>query len=259
MGIDTTEISDDDVNSTIVEVENQVPNIFNTVFVPTSRIDTLDGDGTNRLLLDMNPVLAVRKLRIDETVYDPDTLEVKKESGYIFLGQTAETSKFPARRNIVSVKYIYGTVEHSSTTTETDAASTAGTSVVLSVTSGASFAISDWIEISGMDGNKEVAKVTAQDANSITVDQLILSHESESEIFKLQVNADFTKYMNLVASISLIARIIGQSYKDIVGYNLSELRIQKGEPYTQWREAANQFIKERDFLRQTLTIRPKVL
>ena len=258
VGILESEISSTDVDAAIAEVENQVPNKFNTVFVPTERIDFLDGDGTNRLLLDMNPVLAVRTLRIDGDSYDADTLEVRKESGYIFLGDSASISRFSRGRNKVIVKYVHGTVEHSTTTTTSSAASVAGTSVVLAVVSGTAFTVNDWVEIFGMDGMREVAKVTAKNTTEITVDQLILAHESGSSIIKLQVNSDFTKYMNIVAAIALVARIIGQSYSDIVGYNLEEFRIQKGEPYTQWREAANQLIKERNFLEQTLKIRPRV-
>jgi len=56
----------------------------------------------------------------------------------------------------------------------------------------------------------------------------------------------------------MVARIVGQSYTDIVGYNLDELRIQKGEPYTQWRETAAQLIKERDMLLAKIPIRPYI-
>ena len=178
VGIGSSEISDADVEDTITEVEKQVPRKFNTVFVPTERIDILDGDGTNRLLLDKNPVLSVRALKIDGNIEDPVNLEIYKDSGYIFLGQSAETSKFANKRNSSVVKYLYGTVEYSETIlTESTAASIAGTGIVLSVTSGAAFADNDWIEIYGMDGNREVAKITAQDANSITVDKLVQAHE----------------------------------------------------------------------------------
>ena len=64
--------------------------------------------------------------------------------------------------------------------------------------------------------------------------------------------------MNLIASIALVARIVGESYTDIVGYNIGEMRVQKGEPYTQWRETANQLIKERDELMSRISIRPRV-
>ena len=97
VGIGSTEISDADVEDTITEVEKQVQRYFNTVFAPTEKIEILDGDGTNRLLLDQNPVLSVRSLKIDGTTEDPANLEIYKESGYIFLGQTADTSKFAAK------------------------------------------------------------------------------------------------------------------------------------------------------------------
>jgi len=60
VGIGSSEISDDDVNSTITEVEAQVPRYFNTVFAPTEKIETYDGDATNRLNLKINPILSVR-------------------------------------------------------------------------------------------------------------------------------------------------------------------------------------------------------
>ena len=260
VGILAAEISPTDVDATIVEVEKQVPNKFNTVFVPTERIDFLDGDGTNRLLLDMNPILSVRALKIDGNSYDTDTLEVRKESGYIFLGESAETSKFAAGRNKVVVKYLHGTIEHSTTKTTSSADEVAGTDVSVAVGSITDFADKDWVEIFGMDGMREVAKINGTPGGSaIVLDQLILAHESGSTIVKLQINSDFTKYMNIVAGIALVARIIGQSYSDTVGYDLGELHVQKGEPYTQWREAANQLIKERDFLEKTIKIRPRVV
>jgi len=260
VGILAAEINADDVNATIAEVENQIPNKFNTAFAPTEKMDFLDGDGTNRLLLDMNPVLSVRALKIDGTTYDPDTLEIKKESGYIFLGEDALTSKFIAGRNKVVVKYLYGTVEHSTTSTTSSGDEVAGTDVSVAVASITDFADEDWVEIYGMDGMREVAQINGDPgAGAIVLDQLILAHESGSTITKLQINSDFTKYMNVVAGIALVARIIGQSYSDTVGYDLGELHIQKGEPYTQWREAANQLIKERTFLEQTLKIRPRVI
>jgi len=260
VGILQADISDADVESTITEVEKQVPRKFNTVFVPTERIDILDGDGTNRLLLDKNPVLAVRELRIDGDVEDPVNLEIYKDSGYIFLGEDSSASRFIDKRNSVAVKYLYGTVENSETVlTESDAASIAGTSIVLSVTSGADFAANDWIEIFGMDGNREVAKVTAQDASTITVDQLVQTHESDSTVVKMEISDNFTKLMNIITSIALVARIVGQSAIDTVGYDLGELHVQKGEPYTQWRETVTQLIKERDELYGMISIRPRVM
>ena len=105
VGIDSSEISDADVGDTISEVEKQIPRFFNTVFVPTERIDILDGDSTNRLLVDKNPILSVRELKIDGTTIDPINLEIYKESGYIFLGESSTTPKFSAKRNSNVIKY----------------------------------------------------------------------------------------------------------------------------------------------------------
>lgn len=259
-GIGSSEISDADVGSTITEVEKQIPRYFNTVFVPTEKMDTLDGNGTNRLLLDHNPILSVRELKIDGTTEDPANLEIKKDSGYIFLGENADTSTFINKRNKIVVKYIYGTVENSSTKTTSSADEVAGTDVSIAVASITDFTDKDWIEIYGMDGHREVAQINASPGGgAIVVDQLIQTHESGSTIVKLQISENFKKLMNLIASVALVARIVGQSYTDIVGYNLGELHVQKGEPYTQWRETAKQLIKERDEMMARISIRPYIL
>jgi hypothetical protein len=260
VGILVAEISDVDVEATITEVEKQVPRFFNTVFAPTERIDILDGDGTNRLLLDKNPVLSVRELKIDGTTEDPANLEVRKESGYIFLGSSSDISRFTTGRNKIVVRYIHGTVGSSATITTSSAAEVAGTNVSIALGSITGLVNADWVEIYGMDGHREVAQINAvPGAGAIQVDQLIQSHVAGSKVVKLEIDENFKKLMNIIASIALVARIIGQSYTDIVGYTLAEMSIQKGEPYTQWRETANQFIKERDEMMSRISIRPYIV
>ncbi len=259
-GIGSTEISDADVEDTITEVEKEVSRFFNTDFVPTERIDILNGDGTNRLLLDKNPLLSVRELKIDGDTVDPANLEIYKESGHIFLGKDADTSKFPNKRNVVSIKYIHGLVEESSTSSTTSAAEVAGTDVSIALASITDFADEDWIEIYGMDGYREVAQINATPgAGAIVVDKLVLAHESGSKVVKLEISENFKKLMNIITSIALVARIVGESYKDTVGYNLGELRVQKGEPYTQWRETALQLVRERDLMMSKISIRPYII
>jgi len=110
-----------------------------------------------------------------------------------------------------------------------------------------------------MDGNREAAKISSvTDSTNIVLDQLVLSHESGSTIVKLEVEHTFTELMNTVCAIACVARIIGQSYTDIVGYTLGEMHVQKGEPYTQWRETANQLIRQRDEIMSKISIRPAV-
>jgi len=231
-GIQSSEINDTDVEATITEVEAQIPRYFNTFFAPTEKIDFLDGDGTNRLLLDKNPLLSVRELKIDGTTEDPANLEIYKESGYIFLGEDATISTFANKIKSVVVKYLYGTVESSTTTTTTSDDEVAGTSVSVGVADESSFMALDWVEVYGMDGNREVAQVSSTSTGVLVLDQLIQTHESGSTVVKLQVNATFTKLMNLVVGIALVARIVGQSYDDNTGYSLGEFQVQKGEQYT---------------------------
>ena len=174
VGIPESDISEVDVEATITEVEAQIPRFFNTFFVPTERIDILDGDGTNRLLLDKNPVLSVRELKIDGTTEDPANLDIYKDSGYIFLSTDSTTSKFKEEQNSTVVKYLYGTIDLSTTKTTTDSAAPAGTSVVVAVADGSSFTVLDWVELTGMDGNREVAQITVIATNDLTLDQLVL-------------------------------------------------------------------------------------
>ena len=261
-GIASTEISDADVGDIIAECEPQVERFFNTSFTPKERVDILDGNGTVRIILDKNPLLAVRELKIDGDTEDPAYLHVSKESGKIVLdtSQDLTNSVFKLGSQKIVVKYIYGWVEESSTDTTTSAASTAGTSVSLSVASITGFADENWVEIYSMDGNREVAQISGTPSGStIIVDKLVLAHESGSKIVKLQINEVFKKLMNIICSLAMVARIVGQSYTDIVGYTMAEFSVQKGEPYTQWRETAVQLIKERDRIMERVKPRPVVI
>lgn len=255
----TSTISDSDVGDIIAESEAHIPKHFNTVFTPKERTEIQNGNGTNRIMLRKNPVLAVRDLYIDGTQEDTANLNIYKQSGKIELSTSATATRFTAGSNKVVVKYLYGWLEESSTDTTTSSASTAGTSVALSVASESGFSADDWVEIYGMDGHREVAQVTATDTGEITVDQLVQTHVSGSTVILLQVNEIFKKLMRIIASISIVARIVGQSATDTVGYDLSELHVQKGEPYTQWRETATQLIRERDRLMEIIKPRPIVI
>ena len=254
-GIASTEISDADVKAVIDECEPQVERHFNTTFTPKEIIERHDGNETSRLMLRKNPVLGVRDLYIDGDQEDTANLFVTKESGKIELNSEAVVNTFRRGTEKVLVKYVHGYLDESLTDTSTNAVSVAGSSVALSVASETDFAEDDWVEVYGMDGNREAAKITGTDTGEITVDQLVYGHLSGSVVVKLQINENFKKIMNYCCGIAMVARIVGQSYTDIVGYNIGEMRVQKGEPYTQWRETAVQFIKERD--RMLANIKPR--
>lgn len=251
-GIQSTEINDTDVEAVITEVEKQAPRELKTAFTPTEKIDILNGNGTNRIFARKSPLLTLKALKIEGTDVTIDgNVLVYKESGKIELDNingSPEKTSFTDQKQQVAIKFLYGWMEESSTSTATTAATTDGTSVAISVSDESDFSEDDWVEVIGMDGNVEVAQVSSTATSTITVDALYRDHESGSTVTKLQTNTNFTKLMNIIASLSCVARIVGESYTDIVGYNLSELHVQKGEPYTQWRETATQLIHERDRL-----------
>ncbi|NOR84830.1 hypothetical protein GQ473_01825 [archaeon] len=257
-GAPTTLISDDDITSIIADAEADVSQWLNTKFVPTQRLEFIDGTGTERLFLLKNPVLAVRELNTNSTSISLDELYVSKQSGKIELSNGAETSVFASKRKTVKVKYLYGLLEESSTSTTSTAATTAGTSVAISVSSETNFSDNDWVEITGMDGNQEVAKITGTDTNEITVDQLVLAHESGSVVVKLLIPHYIKRYMNVEAAIAVAINAIGATYTFQASYNLGELSVVKGVPYTHWRESIEKLLKERAMRKARIRPRPSI-
>lgn len=260
-GVKVGEINDTDVEAIITECEPQIERFYNTVFTPKTRIEVRDGNDTSRIILRNNPVLSVRELKIDGNTEDPANLNIYRGSGKIELSTSSSTSLFIGKSKAIVIKYVYGFLEESKTVlTTTSAAEVAGTNVSIAVGSITGLASGDWVDIYGMDGHQESAQINATpSAGAIQVDQLIYSHEAGSTVVKLEISENFRKLMNYAVAISMVARLVGQSYKDKTGYGLGELNVQKGEPYTQWRETATQLIRERDLIMGAIKPRPCVM
>lgn len=256
----TTTISDADVTSIIAEVEPQIERYYNTVFTPKERIEIRDGNGTDTLILRKNPLLCVRALKIEGTTEDTANLHVYKQSGKIVLSSSSTTSTFTQKNNAIVIKYVYGFLEESSTNTTTSTAETAGTDVSVAVGSISGFSDNDWVEIYGMDGYRETAQINGTPSGGIIIlDKLVYTHEANSVLVKLQISPIITKIMNICCALAMVARVVGQSYTDIVGYTMGEFSVQKGEPYTQWRETASQLVTERDDLLGRIKARPCIM
>lgn len=259
IGVNVDQITDVDIDAFIVEIEKLVPRYFNTQFTMTEKIDILDGDGSDRIVLRDNPVWTVRELIHDGVTVTPAYLYLYREGGRINLSSGAEVSRFSNKRNIISVRYFYGKLDYSNTIlTKTTASSIAGTNVVLSVSSASAFSTNDWIDIKSMDGHYEVAKITVGGTTTITVDQLVYTHLSGAIITKLEVSPIFTRIMNVICSIAIINRIIGGSAEIEAAYSLGELSVTLQDPNVLWKEALNQFIQERDELMKRIKIRPAI-
>jgi len=258
LGVDTSQISDADIESFITEIESLVPKYWNTQFAMTEDIDILDGDGSDRVMLRNNPVWAVRELISDTVTETPANLYVYRQGGKVVLSTTSIVSRFPNKRNIIRVRYLYGKLDYTATSTKTTANSIAGSSIALSVSSSTGFTMGDWVDIKGMDGNYEAAKITGTGVGTITVDQLVYAHLSGSIITKLETSPIFTRIMNVIASIAVLNRMIGGSGNTESAYSLGELNVTLQVPNVLWREAFNQFVQERDELFKRIKIRPAI-
>lgn len=256
IGLDTSQISDTDIEAFITEIEKLAPRYFNAVFTMTETIDVLDGDGSDRVVLNNNPVWAVRELISDTVTEVPANLYVYREGGRINLSSTSIVSRFPNKRNIIRVRYFFGKLDYSTTTTKTTAASIVGTGIVLSVSDSSSFTVNDWVDIKSMDGNYEAAKITAKATGTITVDQLVYAHLSGAIVTKLELSAIFTRIMNVLASIATIGRILGSSANAETAYTLGELNVTLQDPNILWKETFNNFVADRDELFKKIKIRP---
>jgi len=260
-GITTKFISDSDFDEIISDTEYEVERIANTSFIPRTVIEQYEGNGTERLVLINNPVLKIRALNIDGTDITPEYVRVDKQPGVIWLTTSAEEGLFKSKsteRNLVRIKYDSGLLVYTTTQTTTTAATVAGDSVAISVSSESGFAADDYVEVQGMDSQIETAKITSTATGTITVDTLAVPHESDSMVTKVDVPDVAKRLMRVAGSLAGVARVVGQSFDEITGYTLGDESVQKGEPYTQWRETAAQLRKEWDQLWKSFRTRPSV-
>ena len=270
-GMPSTLLSNADVQSAINVVEPLVARWLNTQFAPTERIDILDGSVTGVFFTKKNPLLSVRELRVNETDVDIDDIKFYRESGKVVRGtdiNQADIPRFPqvggffAVSQGIVIKYLFGMVGPStSVTTTTTAAETAGTAVVVNVTSVSTFAQDDWVEFVGMDGNKEIAQISSvsSGALTITVDELIYDHESGAQVSLLEIPIHIKRYMEVEAAIYVNINAIGATFTFNASYNLGELGVVKGVPHIHWNESVRKLINERTELQKRIKIRPHIV
>ena len=262
-GITTKFISDTDFEQLINSSEYEVERKLNVNFTPTTLIEQAEGDGSERLVLRRNPVLKLRTLNIDGTSVTPEYTRIDKQPGILWLTTSAEQSYFKTKateRNLTRVKYDYGWLEPTVTQTTSSAATIAGDSVTITVASSAGFVADDYIEVEGMDSQRETCKISSiPTITSITVDNFSLPHEADSMVTLQQVPDVAERAMRVGCALMAVARVVGQSFDEITGYNLGDMHVQKGEPYTQWRETAVQLRAEWKEMKDSVRVRPTIL
>jgi len=254
-------ISDDEITQYITEVEAEMVRWINTAFVPTVKIDIVDGNSTGRMFVKKNPILSVRALTVNTTsLITPSNVNWTKASGKIRLGVNAEAATFTSGQQNTYVKYLYGMLEESTTNTDTTAAVAVGTTVTVPVTAITGLAKDDWVEIYGMDGKRETAQITAAPAGTnIVVDQLVQAHAIGSIVVKIQIPQHIKKYMLIEAGICCGINAIGATYTFNASYQLGDLQVTKGVPYTHWRESVEKLLKERKMRQSRIRPRPSIM
>ena len=236
-GVSTTLVSDSDMTSITEDIEYQIEKFLNCHLAPAVEIESQTGTGKPTLFTRRAPLLALRSLTVNDTVVTLSTVDFDSSGRMRLLGGS-DNAIFPRLHNKIYIKYIHGRVRWDKVTDTTlSTASVAGTSIALAVASETGFSTDDYIEVSSFDGNKEATKVTGTSSGIITVDELSLAHASGATIRLLKIDPTIIRLINLWGSIAVIARVVGQSFDDITGYTMGEFQVQKGEPFTQWREA----------------------
>ena len=64
--------------------------------------------------------------------------------------------------------------------------------------------------------------------------------------------------MECEAAIYVAINAIGATYTFNASYQIGELSVTKGVPYTHWRESVSQMLKERENLRRLIKPRPYI-
>lgn len=258
-GITSTLVSDSDMDDIIGDVEFQIERFMNTTYTPKKEIDVQDGQGKHVIYVNHTPLLAVRSITDDDTSIDITTVNFSNGGRIRFSpGGATSTTSFKRKENKTVIEYVYGAVEFpESGGTETlmnDSAGTSvGTTVSITVDSITGFTDLDWCAIYGTDGFRETFQISgAPSGTTIVADQLLYTHSDNSFIRLLAIPTLVERLMKVSSGIAAVANVVGSSFDDITGYDMGDFRVQKGEPYTQWRETALQLINERDRIMERL-------
>lgn len=245
----TSVVSDADVASWISLVENETERKMNTKFSPTEKIDILDGTGSERIFVTKIPLLKVKELVTNDTDIDVSTLSIYRDSGKIRLGISSGISSFLEKARDTKIKYLFGMVDETSTTTTSSADVTDGTTKTVTVAATTGFTANDYVKIIGTDGYEEVAKISTVNIGvSLVLDSLSFHHESGSIITKLEIPTYIKRFMELEAAIAIACQVIGVTYSYNVAYSMPELSVQKSVPLQHFITQFEKNVQERDAL-----------
>ena len=108
-GITSSVISTANVDEFILEAQSEIDAFFNTTFETVQRTDTLDGNGTDKLMLSYYPIQSIDSLTIDGTSVTTSKVFLYTDIGKIQLKDDAEVTVFKdTEPQQVVIQYTYG-------------------------------------------------------------------------------------------------------------------------------------------------------
>lgn len=233
-GVPTDLIDDTQLERIITVKTIETLSYFNIYADPTKVLEIKDGNSKNEIKVNRPYILKLLKLESTDENINIQNTTIDPYSGIITIDNTQNPYYFYGRRNSVKIKYLSGFMEKTNIITETSAAVEDDTNVAISVDDESDFSINDWIMIEGLDGKREVAKITATSSNQITVDELVQDHESGSIITKLKTHTLLNEFVKYLSAVTAAINIVGSSYTIATSYSFPEYSITKGVPYPHW-------------------------
>lgn len=257
IGSDTTDlISDADINSLITDSTNKTYNYFDMKQVPTNTMEFYRGYDLNDIKINKLKIMSLQSIEVNGQERELDSFTFNEDLGKIQTRREFDRERwslFPKTEPYrVKIKYSYAMLKPSGTATETSASVEAGTSIAIAVDSETDFTTGDYVKIQGFDGNKEVAKVTATDTNEITVDKLVLPHESNSIIELLSVPSIIDNYILYDVCYTVANNIVGSTSNLPTSWSQEGESATIGVAYTHWRDARDAFGSERSKIEPTV-------
>lgn len=264
-GIGTVDISDTNVETFIVDAEAEADRLLNSAGAPKRKMETLipslsGGHDTPQMILHNLPVLTINKIRIGGTVgteVDPSNTVLLNESGLVFLTSSASATAFQSGiEEKAMIDYTAGMMDESTTETTLSAKVGTGSSKSMSVASGNSFSIGDYVKIEGTDNNYEIVCLTGTTATTLT-SSIKWEHESGSRVVKMQTPQSSKRLTKVLAGLMCAINMIGSTYTFATSYSFPEHSVNKGVPYPHFEKVINRLTQMRDELLEKV-YRPKI-
>jgi len=246
-------ISDDSLKVLIDNFETLIKSTYQVEYTPVVKIETLTGESKSQIVLEEYNPLTVYELRNGTTVLSAANIFVHSDKGMIELHGVTATNQFLYRfwdyPLNVKIKYLYGMIEKDNVKqTEGTGTITAGTSVVVPVLASSSFAVNDWAYLEDLNGQWEVAQITAKDTvgTDLTFAKLVNSYETATLIVGSKTNEVVRQYVLYECAIATAINAIGSTYTIATGYSMEGVNVQVGVPYTHWKNNLDANMKQRD-------------